>query len=136
MLSSLRLLTGLTVCLDALFSGSIAVAQTASEIWQDASEPVVVAGKRAPVSERTVVPSVCRTLHLNWDAFRKAVAAAPVEFGSAESAAELPLPMPDGTFARFIVEESPIMEPKLDCKEFAFHRAAPETRRASGGAGE
>jgi subtilisin-like proprotein convertase family protein len=54
-----------------------------------------------------VRPAKFRPARLNVPALRASLAKAPVE---------IELPMPDGTFARFHIEESPIMEPALAAK--------------------
>ncbi len=87
-------------------------AQTASEVWQDVPATTVLAARRAVASQRTVVPRIGRSLRVTRTALDKALAKAPQEF-SGEPGAEFPLPMPDGTFARFAVEESSLMEPGL-----------------------
>ncbi len=116
MRSSPLLTTGLTLCM-TMFGITPAGAQTEADVWRDANEGNVLAAKKAVASERTVVPQAYRTLRLNWDAFRKTVAAVRQEFaGGNESDAELVLPLPDGTFARFTVQESPLMEEKLAAK--------------------
>lgn len=108
--------TGLALCM-AMMDVDTAEAQTAADVWQDAPEANVLAAKKAVASERTVVPQAYRTLHMNRDAFRKTVAAARQEFSNDDAPdAEIVLPMPDGTFARFTVQESPLMEEKLAAK--------------------
>ncbi|HKO96181.1 MAG TPA: zinc-dependent metalloprotease family protein [Pyrinomonadaceae bacterium] len=60
-------------------------------------------------------PKFHRTVSLNEIAQRELLRGAPMEFTKAASQIQvvMKLPMPDGTFARFRVEESPVMEPLL-----------------------
>ncbi|PYS24520.1 MAG: hypothetical protein DMF72_04710, partial [Acidobacteria bacterium] len=62
-----------------------------------------------------VHPKFYRELSLNETAERKLLSHAPMEFTTAASQTQvvITLPMPDGTFARFRVEESPMMAPEL-----------------------
>ncbi len=89
--------------------------QTAADLWQDVNDATLLAARRAVTSERTVVPGRGRALRLTRATLDKVLAEAPAEF-SGEPGREFPLPMPDGTFARFALEESPLMEPKLAAK--------------------
>ena len=86
----------------------------------DAPSPfrdVVESAIPAAAGQRVLHPLRYRTLQLDRDALLQALAKAPVEFSAdADDAAisvVLALPMPDGSSARFQVEESPIMEPGL-----------------------
>jgi hypothetical protein len=79
--------------------------------WRDVDEKLL-AGQ---AGERVIVPQRYRVLALDAAALRERLSGAPMEF-TPEAAArplELELPLPDGTFARFQVEESPILEPGL-----------------------
>lgn len=71
--------------------------------------------KKAATSVRTVAPPAGRTLRVDAVALGTALARAPREFGGAVPA-EISLPMPDGTLARFAVEDSPLMERALAAK--------------------
>lgn len=87
-------------------------AQTPSSdgLWTD-----VVQGSMAPSSERWIIPQRYRLVTLNLAAFQAQLAQAPQE-DSVTAAAAAPLltfPLPDGSFGRFRVVESPIMEPAL-----------------------
>lgn len=60
-------------------------------------------------------PKFYRTLKLNETAQKELLRRAPMEFtkASRDTQVILTLPMPDGAFARFRVEESPVMSPRL-----------------------
>ena len=88
------------------------MAQTAAEIWEDVPAARALAARSAVTSQRTVVPRISRSLRVTRAALDTALGKAPLEFSGAPGA-EFPLPMPDGTFARFTVEESPLLEPAL-----------------------
>jgi hypothetical protein len=65
--------------------------------------------------QRPITPNHYRTFTLNQTTLKNTLRNAPLEFTGAakNSLTVLTLPMPDGTFARFSVQESPIMEPEL-----------------------
>jgi hypothetical protein len=105
-----------TVLYCAALAGS-ACAQVASDLWQDVAETSLV--KKAATSVRTVAPRVGRTVRVDPVALGTALGKAPREFGGAVPA-EVSLPMPDGTLARFAVEDSPLMERALASKYLAM----------------
>lgn len=78
-------------------------------------------------SQRPIVPNVYRTVTLNMDALKQLLAQAPMEFTDAarNNQVVMTLPMPDGTFAKFRIEESPVMEAGLAAKfpEIKTYRA-------------
>ena len=82
---------------------------TASVHWSDISPAAF-----APAGERIIVPDQYRALTLDRDELSASLARVPLE-GSAAAAvrAEIDLPLPDGSFGRFAVVESPIMAPEL-----------------------
>ena len=100
-----------TAAVPLLMVLSAAPALAASGPWRDVEESALPAHP----GDRVIVPQRYRLVALDQRAFRALLAEAPMEFthGAWESAPELALPMPDGTFVRFHVEESPIMEPPL-----------------------
>lgn len=67
------------------------------------------------LAEINAAPKFYRTLSLNEIAQRKLLRQAPMEFSKAARQTRLvmTLPLPDGKFARFRVEESPVMAPRL-----------------------
>ena len=84
--------------------------QAAEAIWQD-----VVPESLAAQGQRQMLPATYRTLRLDRAGFAALLAQAPLEFSAAARNASviITLPRPDGTLARFRVEESPIFEPAL-----------------------
>lgn len=77
--------------------------------WQDVREADFTAQ-----GTRYIIPNKYRALRLNVEAMRNFLAAAPMEQSSiALKGLVLALPMPDGSFARFRIVESPIMEAPL-----------------------
>ena len=81
---------------------------TNNAVWQLVDESSVVA-----IGPRVIVPSHYRVARLNQTELTTLLASAPKEFTSGSADVIMSVPMPDGTFARFKVEESPIMEPAL-----------------------
>ncbi len=82
-------------------------------IWSDVSEAQI-----SLQGERWIVPSSYRTVALDSGALSTVLQAAPLE-GSANAGVAnviLALPLPDGTFASFRIQESPIMAPELAAK--------------------
>ncbi|MBC7912239.1 MAG: carboxypeptidase regulatory-like domain-containing protein [Pyrinomonadaceae bacterium] len=82
-------------------------------IWRKIEEAVI-----ERKGERQIVPASYLTLRLNREALLRVLNQAPKEFSAAAKEVEviMTLPMPDGTFQRFRIEESPIMEPELAAK--------------------
>jgi len=83
-------------------------------VWHAQDEAPLLASQ----PERWVVPQAYRTFGLDADALRGILNRAPAEFTAAAAAspAMLTIPMPDGTFARFTIYDSPIMEVGLSAK--------------------
>jgi hypothetical protein len=78
-------------------------------VWtSDSSSP-----ERGGLAPRRLAAEAPRTFRLNHEALQRLLAAAPHEFDSAGVEVLLSLPMPDGTYSRFRIEESPIMAPEL-----------------------
>jgi hypothetical protein len=69
----------------------------------------------AALQRETGIPVEARQLQLDTVGLQRLLTAAPMELTAdlAKSPAVLPLPMPDGSLARFRIEESPSMEPAL-----------------------
>ncbi|MGH9944327.1 MAG: reprolysin-like metallopeptidase, partial [Pyrinomonadaceae bacterium] len=84
-------------------------------LWRESGQRVVPA---AGPSERQGAPDSYRPLSLDGVALAKLLRRAPLEGTAAAAAARdtrvfMSLPLPDGSFARFRIVESPIMEPAL-----------------------
>ncbi len=79
-------------------------------VWQEVAESSIAARGKRQISAQKYRP-----VRLNMEVLRGLLAKAPVEFTDAakRAAVELTLPLPDGTFARFRVIESPMMEQPL-----------------------
>jgi hypothetical protein len=93
----------------AMMAGVPAAAQVSPDgAWQFIGK----APASVQAQEPWIRPEVSRTALLDVAALRKTLAAAPLEFTGARPL-EMSIPMPNGTFARFSVVESPIMEPGL-----------------------
>jgi hypothetical protein len=116
----MRTLTGLVVSMILMLAATPARSAgalphvSADRVWQAADEAQLL----AVPSERWIVPQAYRTFRLDADALRGVLNRAPVEFTAvaAASPAVLTIPMPDGTFARFTIYDSPIMEAGLAAK--------------------
>ncbi|MGH9602625.1 MAG: reprolysin-like metallopeptidase, partial [Terriglobales bacterium] len=86
------------------------IPQSTDEIWQEITPSAeVLTESRALGLDRG------RVLRLNRQALALLLSQAPREFTGAAQETEivLPLPLPDGTLARFRIEESPAMAPEL-----------------------
>jgi hypothetical protein len=84
--------------------------QSNDDLWQEVSE---TAELRRQVRQTKLQSA--RTLRLNQDAMQRLLRQAPLEFSDAAKQAPvvISIPLPDGSFARFQIEESPIMAPEL-----------------------
>ncbi len=105
-LFSLLLLLGTT-------GNTIKAQEIAEELWRDVSETAILQKQN-----RQIVPIFYRTLELNVDRTREVLNRAPVEFTETAKTAKvvLSLPMPNGTFSRFNIVNSPVMELDLAVK--------------------
>lgn len=104
--------------------GTSALANGSNDgVWQETNDT----NFRERTSERLVIPGSYKSFRLNQTALRSVLANAPMEFSDEARNNELILsfPMPDGTFERFRITESPIVEPGLLAK-------FPELRTYSG----
>ncbi len=128
------LVVSLCVCILALVflmlsrSGARAISNTVAHdksndgLWSTIAESTI-----SDQGERRIVPQIYRTVALNLEALKQLLKQTPMEFTEAARNSEviISLPMPDGTFSRFRVEESPIMEVGLAAKfpELKTYRA-------------
>ena len=92
-------------------------------VWQETDD---TSFNQRP-SERLVIPASYKSFRLDKTALQTILTKAPMEFTDAARNSELilNLPMPDGSFQRFRIFESPIVEPGLLVKY-------PELRTYSG----
>ena len=83
--------------------------QSPDGIWKEADIRLMSA------RDAQASPRAFRTLDLSRETLKELLGNAPMEFSDAAltSGVLLTLPMPDGTFGRFQIEESPVMEPEL-----------------------
>ncbi|HKO36190.1 MAG TPA: zinc-dependent metalloprotease family protein [Pyrinomonadaceae bacterium] len=95
-------------------SGVEAAQGSPDRIWNEVS----VASLVAPAGTRVLAPVKYRAVSINTSALQMTLARAPMEFTPAAVAGrvEITLPKPDGGYARFAAEESPVMEPVLAAK--------------------
>jgi hypothetical protein len=87
------------------------MAFAASDVWQDVNERSIASSGQKPAR----AAASYRTVRLHADAFAQILAKAPMEFSSAAKQRNvlLALPKPGGGFARFRIEESPMVSPEL-----------------------
>ncbi len=103
----LLLNTALAVLAAALFTKSVLAATSADGFWTDIDQSrITTQGQRLTVPERY------RTTELALPEFEAALATAPPE-KSVVGGILVSLPMPDGSFQNFRVENSPILAPEL-----------------------
>jgi hypothetical protein len=123
MVSSLRsaiaaifLVTGIS-----LFAQASPIPAAGGTIWTDIEETTIAKTLSAITGaspRRDIVPQVYRTVQLSKSALANLLNSAPLESSGRMEAtgAELQIPLPSGGFGRFLIQESPIMEPKLAAK--------------------
>ncbi len=92
-------------------------------VWQETDDTSF----KQRTLERMVIPASYKSFRVHREALKSILEKAPMEFTEAARNTELILtfPMPDGTFERFRITESPIVEPGLLVK-------FPELRTYSG----
>ena len=111
LVSSLALVLGLIV-----YTTRSSAQPGAASIWSDVNPAALL---DVPGKTRIIKPRRYRTVAVDMIAFRSLLARAPMEFSTAARGGgriEVALPKPDGTTARFLTEESPVMEPGLAAK--------------------
>jgi hypothetical protein len=92
---------------------AVASASDSSDgLWHDVTESDALA---AGTGKRVLFPRTYRVVSLNVHAFQDLARTAPLEltYGVEDISPTMTLPMPDGSFGRFRIQESLIMEPKL-----------------------
>ncbi|MDI6803027.1 MAG: M12 family metallo-peptidase [Bacteroidota bacterium] len=82
-------------------------------LWSDINEATIV-----EKNDRQIIPLFYRTVDLNINQLEAVLNQAPREFteGAKTEKVVISLPMPDGTFSRFYIVNSPIMELELAVK--------------------
>jgi reprolysin-like metallo-peptidase family M12B len=92
-----------------------AQATSPDRLWQRVNKiPTAPANARADIQ-----PTKFKTFTLDWGKLRATLTRAPLEFTTRlgrDTGLQITLPMPNGTFARFQIEESPVMEAPLAVK--------------------
>ena len=94
---------------------SVFANRSTDKVWQEIDESAI----KRPEAERTAVPSEYKVFRANKTNLNSILEKAPAEFGSAARDGGdiiMTLPMPDGTFSRFKIQYSPIMEAGLAAK--------------------
>ncbi|MBX2991671.1 MAG: T9SS type A sorting domain-containing protein [Bacteroidetes bacterium] len=96
-------------CLISVLQNNTA-AQYADGFWQDVAESAI-----SPSGERLIIPVAYRTVTLNLPGLTGLLSQVPWEENvrAYHSQVLLSLPLPDGSFGRFRIVESPIMAPEL-----------------------
>jgi Metallo-peptidase family M12B Reprolysin-like len=99
-----------TVVLLSLSGMVFAEPASSDGLWRETKSFSVAATPQMPI-----VPSAYRTVTLKQSAFAALLATAPMEFSdkAKSTAVVITLPKPDGSFARFRIEESPMISPKV-----------------------
>lgn len=89
---------------------TLAAPTSSDGLWREVKGVSVSASAQIPV-----VPRSYRTLSLNRTGFADVLARAPMEFTDKAKSTEvvITLPRPDGSFARFRIEESPMISAKV-----------------------
>jgi len=99
------------LCLLFFFLLFASLANAQHGLWTDVDESAIPADP----ADRLIVPSLYRTLRMDFGLMKNILATAPAEAEviAGEPGLELSLPMPDGGTARFLVWNSPVMHPDL-----------------------
>lgn len=103
-----------TLAVLVLAFSTVFAAQSDDNVWQVINDTNL----KNSSAERLIVPNVYSSFRVNKSALNNLLEKAPIEFSVAAKTDEviLTLPMPDGTFSRFRIQNSPIMEPELAAK--------------------
>ena len=94
----------------AASAGGVQAADSQDGVWRDFDEESV-----QPQGVKQIIPLRYRTVELDWVTLDGVLAATPMEGTESmvDSNSILTLPLPDGSFGRFRILESPIMAPEL-----------------------
>ncbi|MFL6274582.1 MAG: reprolysin-like metallopeptidase, partial [Blastocatellia bacterium] len=109
LLIALILAVGFTAA--TFFDHSVAAQQDATDpFWSDIKERHIKNRE-----SRNIFPESYRTVRLRKQALRQALAGAPQEFAAQteRNDVQISMPLPDGSFGSFRIEESPILQPSL-----------------------
>ncbi len=96
------------------FAGTGANTLSPDKLWQEVED----SGLKQKSMRQLIVPNIYRTFVLNKTALKDLLSKSSTEFTDAARSAQIiiTLPMPNGTYERFSIEESPIMEPQLSAQ--------------------
>ena len=98
--------------LSLFLCSGVLLAQSSQSYWQDVEASSIQLPQLAEVGLPT---NKYRTLSLDLDKLQQVLRQAPME-GSNTASTVISLPLPNGKMARFSIEESPVMMPKLATK--------------------
>ncbi len=110
-----QFLLAFAICLGMIFIGNVAFAQESDDgIWEVIHD---LPAERA-ASKAWIRPQVATIYNLDRSTLKARLSNAPMEFDTpnVDDLPILTIPMPNGTYARFRFEESPIMHPDLAAK--------------------
>ncbi len=95
-----------------VLTGAASASVSSDGLWEDVADESAISPEPGT---RVLIPAKYRLLTLDVAAFRDLVRNAPLEFtlGADEASPVMRLPMPDGSFPRFRVQESPIVSLQL-----------------------
>jgi hypothetical protein len=91
---------------------SAAPSASADGLWAEVDASALAGRTDAP----WIQPAGARVFALDTAGLQRRLVLAPMEFGKRSSAVSISVPMPDGTYALFEVQESPVMHPDLAAK--------------------
>ncbi len=113
MFQSLRLFI-FTILFVTFFAAIAFAGQSEDKVWREIDDANL---KNRPL-ERLIVPNEYKTFKLSKSDLDNIINDAPKEFSQSAKDTEiiLSLPLPDGTFSRFRIQNSPIMETELAAK--------------------
>ncbi len=101
-------------CFNVLFGFGQEKSISPDKLWQETDDSAM----SQKTLNRPIIPNKHRSFTLDKKALQNLLDKAPMEFKNApaDNSTVMTLPMPDGSFARFLIEEAPIFEPALAAK--------------------
>jgi Metallo-peptidase family M12B Reprolysin-like len=104
-----------TLMVSLTFTAAASASVSSDSLWQDVSETTAAA---SATGARPLIPRTYRVLSLNVQAFQDLARTAPLELthGVEDVSPIMTLPMPDGSFGRFRIQESMIVDAQLAAK--------------------